>query len=91
MLKRNGEGKLGREERYRTVISGMEPRRIAEVMLLPRVLTIGVPRYGISSLPVNNNPTQCVRCLDNHPLSGQRNSAIGDGRLRVIVRAPARV
>jgi hypothetical protein len=28
--------KLGREERYRTVISGMEPRRIAEVMLLPR-------------------------------------------------------
>jgi hypothetical protein len=29
------EGKLGREERYRTVISGMEPRRIAEVMLLP--------------------------------------------------------
>jgi len=30
------EVKLGREERYRTVISGMEPRRIAEVMLLPR-------------------------------------------------------
>ena len=29
-------GQLGREERYRTVISGMEPRRIAEVMLLPR-------------------------------------------------------
>jgi hypothetical protein len=28
--------KLGREERYRTVISGMEPRRIAVVMLLPR-------------------------------------------------------
>ena len=27
---------LGREERYRTVISGMEPRRIAVVMLLPR-------------------------------------------------------
>ena len=29
-------GQLGREERYRTAISGMEPRRIAEVMLLPR-------------------------------------------------------
>ncbi len=29
-------GKLGREERFRTVISGMEPRRIAVVMLLPR-------------------------------------------------------
>ena len=28
--------KLGREERFRTVISGMEPRRIAVVMLLPR-------------------------------------------------------
>jgi hypothetical protein len=28
--------KLGREQRYRTVIFGMEPRRIAEVMLLPR-------------------------------------------------------
>ena len=28
--------KVGREERYRTVISGMEPRRIAVVMLLPR-------------------------------------------------------
>jgi hypothetical protein len=27
---------VGREERYRTVISGMEPRRIAVVMLLPR-------------------------------------------------------
>ena len=27
---------MGREERYRTVISGMEPRRIAVVMLLPR-------------------------------------------------------
>jgi hypothetical protein len=31
------EKKLGREERYRTVISGMEPRRIAVVMLLPLV------------------------------------------------------
>ena len=30
------EEKLGREERFRTVISGMEPRRIAVVMLLPR-------------------------------------------------------
>ena len=29
--------KLGREDRCRTVISGMEPRRIAVVMLLPRV------------------------------------------------------
>jgi hypothetical protein len=29
-------GSLGREDRYRTVISGMEPRRIAVVMLLPR-------------------------------------------------------
>jgi hypothetical protein len=29
--------KLGREERFRTVISGMEPRRIAVVMLLPHV------------------------------------------------------
>lgn len=29
--------KLGREERYRTVISGMEPRRIAVVMLLPLI------------------------------------------------------
>ena len=28
--------RLGREERLRTVISGMEPRRIAVVMLLPR-------------------------------------------------------
>jgi hypothetical protein len=37
-------GKLGREERYRTVISGMEPRRIAEVMLLPRVRTIDAPK-----------------------------------------------
>jgi hypothetical protein len=46
---------LGREERYRTVISGMEPRRIAEVMLLPRVQTIEAPRYGIDSLPVNHN------------------------------------
>jgi hypothetical protein len=27
---------VGREERRRTVISGMEPRRIAVVMLLPR-------------------------------------------------------
>jgi hypothetical protein len=27
--------KLGREEWVRTVISGMEPRRIAVVMLLP--------------------------------------------------------
>lgn len=27
---------LEREERFRTVISGMEPRRIAVVMLLPR-------------------------------------------------------
>jgi hypothetical protein len=26
---------MGREERFRTVISGMEPRRIAKVMLLP--------------------------------------------------------
>jgi hypothetical protein len=32
----SSEGKLGREERFRTVISGMEPRRIAVVMLLPR-------------------------------------------------------
>ena len=32
----NGK-RLGREERYRTVVSGMEPRRIAEVMLLPRM------------------------------------------------------
>src|SRR5579863_1461903 len=32
----NGGQKVGREERYRTVISGMEPRRIAVVMLLPR-------------------------------------------------------
>jgi hypothetical protein len=30
------EKALGREERDRTVISGMEPRRIAVVMLLPR-------------------------------------------------------
>jgi hypothetical protein len=29
--------KLGREDRFRTVISGMEPRRIAVVMLLPRL------------------------------------------------------
>ena len=29
--------KLGREERFRTLISGMEPRRIAVVMLLPRI------------------------------------------------------
>jgi hypothetical protein len=27
---------MGREDRFRTVISGMEPRRIAVVMLLPR-------------------------------------------------------
>jgi hypothetical protein len=33
---RNTDEDLGREERYRTVISGMEPRRIAVVMLLPR-------------------------------------------------------
>ena len=32
----DGGKNLGREERYRTAISGMEPRRIAEVMLLPR-------------------------------------------------------
>jgi len=31
---------MGREERYRTVISGMEPRRIAVVMLLPLVVVV---------------------------------------------------
>ena len=38
---------LGREERYRTVISGMEPRRIAVVMLLPRwtIGKAGAPSY----------------------------------------------
>ena len=35
-LKSFAEAKLGREERFRTLISGMEPRRIAVVMLLPR-------------------------------------------------------
>jgi hypothetical protein len=35
-LKGFAEAKLGREEWFRTVISGMEPRRIAVVMLLPR-------------------------------------------------------
>jgi len=37
LAERRLKGKLGREERYRTVISGMEPRRIAVVMLLPLV------------------------------------------------------
>jgi hypothetical protein len=32
---------VGREERFRTVISGMEPRRIAVVMLLPRTERTG--------------------------------------------------
>jgi hypothetical protein len=38
---------LGREERFRTVISGMEPRRIAVVMLLPRMF-LKVPNQGIA-------------------------------------------
>lgn len=37
-------GDLGREDRYRTDISGMEPRRIAVVMLLP--LTVLKARHS---------------------------------------------
>src|SRR5947209_78259 len=44
---------MGREERYRTVISGMEPRRIAVVMLLPRRLTDRALKVFECSLAVN--------------------------------------
>ena len=40
--------KLGREERFRTVISGMEPRRIAVVMLLPRTKCLKPRHQGIA-------------------------------------------
>jgi hypothetical protein len=36
---------VGREQRCRTVMSGMEPRRIAVVMLLPRTEYLPQPRY----------------------------------------------
>lgn len=49
-MMRGEKRKLGREERYRTVISGMEPRRIAVVMLLP--LT-----GSETSLPGNDEPS----------------------------------
>jgi hypothetical protein len=39
---------LGREERYRTDISGMEPRRIAVVMLLPRLSVETTPHQTIA-------------------------------------------
>jgi hypothetical protein len=46
---------LGREERLRTVISGMETRRIAEVMLLPRGKAGFAEKIKLNSLPGSVN------------------------------------
>jgi len=68
--------KMGREERYRTAISGMEPRRIAEVMLLPRTDFEHRPTKVLHALGcVNTDQTALSPCrstLRQWPLSTSR-------------------